>query len=74
MTSIALEELTSCEGVCLVFEKINTKNEKLDAFELLTAIYAASFFDLRADWRGGARRPKDGPNDWPQESTSRRTR
>ncbi len=53
MPLIALDKSTSREAVCLVFEKVNTGGEKLDAFELLTAIYAASSFDLRADWRGG---------------------
>ena len=53
MPVIALDKSTSREAVCLVFEKVNTGGEKLDAFELLTAIYAASSFDLRADWRGG---------------------
>jgi hypothetical protein len=54
MPVIALDKSTSREAVCLVFEKVNTGGEKLDAFELLTAIYAASSFDLRADWRGGS--------------------
>lgn len=53
MPVIQLDRSTSREAVCLVFEKVNTGGEKLDAFELLTAIYAASSFDLRADWRGG---------------------
>lgn len=53
MPVIALDKSTSREAVCLVFEKVNTGGEKLDAFELLTAIYAASEFDLRTDWRGG---------------------
>ncbi len=54
MPVIELDRSTSREAVCLVFEKVNTGGEKLDAFELLTAIYAASSFDLRADWRGGS--------------------
>lgn len=53
MPVIALEKSTSREAVCLVFEKVNTGGEKLDAFELLTAIFAASSYDLRTDWRGG---------------------
>ena len=58
MPVIQLDKGTSREAVCLVFEKVNTGGEKLDAFELLTAIYAAGSdkirsFDLRADWRGG---------------------
>jgi hypothetical protein len=53
MPVIELKRDTTREAVCLVFDKVNTGGEKLDAFELLTAIYAASSFDLRADWRGG---------------------
>ncbi len=56
---IALDKTTSREAVCLVFEKVNTGGEKLDAFELLTAIYAASNFDLQSDWRGGSA-PNEG--------------
>ena len=40
------------EAICLVFEKVNVGGKKLDAFELLTAIFAASRFDLRQDWNG----------------------
>lgn len=49
---ISLGKETSKEAVCLVFEKVNTGGKKLDAFELLTAIYAASDFNLRDDWLG----------------------
>ena len=35
-----------------MLEKVNTGGKKLDAFELLTAIYAADNFDLRKDWLG----------------------
>ena len=46
------------EAICLVFEKVNVGGKKLDAFELVTAIYAASKFDLREDWHGnGADKP-----------------
>jgi len=49
---IELGRSTSREAVCLVFEKVNTGGKKLDAFELLTAIYAGEDSDLllRDDW------------------------
>src|SRR5262249_23045281 len=40
------------EAICLVFEKVNVGGKKLDAFELLTAVYAADKFDLRVTWNG----------------------
>ena len=40
------------EAVCTIFEKVNVGGVKLDAFELVTAIYAGSEFDLRRDWSG----------------------
>lgn len=49
---IALERETSKEAVCVVFEKVNTKGKALDAFELVTAIYAADGHELRKDWYG----------------------
>jgi len=51
---IKLDKDNSREAVCLVFEKVNVGGKKLDAFELVTAIYAASNFDLRRDWNGEA--------------------
>lgn len=53
MPLIELGRRTSREAVCLVFEKVNTGGKKLDAFELLTAIYAGeeSGFHLRDEWR-----------------------
>jgi hypothetical protein len=38
--------------VCVVFEKVNTGGKPLDAFELVTAMYAASGHELRKDWFG----------------------
>jgi len=38
--------------VCVVFEKVNTGGKPLDAFELVTAMYAASGHLLRTDWYG----------------------
>lgn len=52
MPIIRLDKKNSREAICLVFEKVNVGGKKLDAFELLTAIYAASSFDLREDWHG----------------------
>lgn len=49
---ITLAKETPKQAVCLVFEKVNTGGKKLDAFELVTAIYAADDFNLRNDWYG----------------------
>ncbi|TIT91053.1 MAG: hypothetical protein E5W59_12700, partial [Mesorhizobium sp.] len=49
---IALGKDTSKEAVCLVFEKVNTGGKPLDAFELVTAMYAAEGHELRRDWYG----------------------
>ncbi|WP_415258276.1 DUF262 domain-containing protein [Thauera phenylacetica] len=52
MPIIRLDRSNSREAICLVFEKVNVGGKKLDAFELVTAIYAADKFDLREDWSG----------------------
>lgn len=49
---ISLSRDTSYEAVCLVFEKVNTGGKPLDAFELLTAMYAARGEKLRDYWLG----------------------
>lgn len=49
---ITLDHSTSKEAVCVVFEKVNTGGKPLDAFELVTAMYAASGHELRKDWYG----------------------
>src|SRR5208283_5448377 len=49
---ISLESTTSKEAVCTVFEKVNTGGKPLDAFELITAMYAADGHELRKDWYG----------------------
>jgi hypothetical protein len=49
---ITLDRATSKEAVCVVFEKVNTGGKPLDAFELVTAMYAASGHELRKDWYG----------------------
>lgn len=53
MPLIRLDNSTSREAVCLIFEKVNTGGKKLDAFELLTAMFAAdSEVNLRDEWYG----------------------
>lgn len=52
MPIIRLDKNNSREAICLVFEKVNVGGQKLDAFELVTAVYAADEFDLRKDWSG----------------------
>ena len=54
---IALSPDTSHEAVCLVFEKVNTGGKPLDAFELVTAMYAARGHRLRDDWLGANGKP-----------------
>lgn len=49
---ISLDRSTSKEAVCVVFEKVNTGGKPLDAFELVTAMYAADGHELRRDWYG----------------------
>jgi hypothetical protein len=49
---ITLDSETSKEAVCVVFEKVNTGGKALDAFELVTATYAAEGHELRKDWFG----------------------
>ena len=46
---IALAHDTSNEAVCLVFEKVHTSGKALDAFELLTSMYAARWHKLLDD-------------------------
>lgn len=48
---ITLGKDTSRAAVCLVFEKVNTGGKALDAFELVTAMYAGQQFHLRDDWK-----------------------
>ncbi len=55
---ITLSKSSRREAVCQVFEKVNTGGVSLNAFELVTASYAADGYDLRADWFG--RRAGDG--------------
>jgi hypothetical protein len=51
---IALDNSNSKQAVCTVFEKVNTGGKALDAFELVTAMYAAEGHELRKDWLGDA--------------------
>lgn len=53
---IVLRKETPREAVCTVFEKVNTGGVVLDVFELLTATFASSEFDLRNDWETRRRR------------------
>ncbi len=52
MPIIRLSKDNGREAVCTIFEKVNVGGVKLDAFELVTAIYAGRSFDLRRDWAG----------------------
>lgn len=52
MPVIRLDKKNTREAICLVFEKVNVGGKKLDAFELLTAIFASAKYDLREDWNG----------------------
>ncbi len=53
---IVLKKETPREAVCTVFEKVNTGGVVLDVFELLTATYAATQFNLREDWEARYKR------------------
>ena len=55
MPIIRLGRGNTREAICTVFEKVNTGGKKLDAFELLTAVYASDEFNLRTDWIGDAK-------------------
>ena len=57
---IRLDKKNSREAICLVFEKVNVGGKKLDAFELVTAIYASDEFDLREDWQGNEKLKNHG--------------
>lgn len=47
---ITLDKNTPKEAVCQVFENVNTGGVSLTVFELVTAIFAMSNFELRNDW------------------------
>ena len=70
MPIIRLAHDTSQEAICLVFEKVNIGGKKLDAFELVTAMYAADGTDCggtgSAPWKDGGSRPA-----WPSMIGSR---
>lgn len=53
---IVLKKETPRAAVCTVFEKVNTGGVVLDVFELLTATFAATEFDLRKDWDARSKR------------------
>ena len=48
--AIELTQDTPREAVCQVFEKVNTGGVTLTVFELMTAMFAATKFNLREDW------------------------
>ncbi len=54
MPIINLDKTNSRAAICTIFEKVNVGGVKLDAFELLTAMYAGEGqgYDLREDWFG----------------------
>ena len=60
MPIIRLDKRNGREAICLVFEKVNVGGKKLDAFELVTAIYAADNFNLREDWNGSQEPARPG--------------
>jgi hypothetical protein len=60
MPEISLGKNTTKEAVCLVFEKVNTGGKPLDAFELITAMYAAEGYQLRDDWYGNEKKGLEG--------------
>ena len=55
---IELKKETPKEAVCIVFERVNQGGVPLTVFELLTASFAASNFQLRDDWNSRERRLK----------------
>jgi hypothetical protein len=60
LPAIVLKKETPKVAVCQVFEKVNTGGVALNAFELLTATYAADNFSLRDDWLGPREKPGTG--------------
>lgn len=65
MPTIRLGSDTSREAICLVFEKVNVGGKKLDAFELVTAIFAGDVqpLNLREDWQRRLVRIRRGRNE-----------
>ena len=54
--AIELGADTTREAVCKVFEKVNTGGVTLTVFELVTATFAASHFNLPEDWKARSER------------------
>lgn len=54
--AIELTQDTAREAVCQVFEKVNTGGVTLTVFELMTATFASSEFNLREDWEARQKR------------------
>ncbi|WP_420619460.1 GmrSD restriction endonuclease domain-containing protein [Candidatus Poriferisocius sp.] len=59
--AIELAKFTPKEAVCQVFEKVNTGGVSLTVFELLTAMFAASDFNLRENWNTRKRKFDEHP-------------
>ncbi len=57
--AIELTRNTPREAVCQVFEKVNTGGVTLTVFELMTATFAASEFNLRENWEARSNRIKE---------------
>lgn len=47
---ISLSKNTKLDAVCKIFEKVNSSNEPLTAFDLLNAIYAKKKCNLNNEW------------------------
>lgn len=59
MPAIELGIDTTREAVCKVFEKVNTGGVTLTVFELVTATFAASHFNLPEDWKARSERMRE---------------
>jgi hypothetical protein len=59
-TSAPSELLLDGQQRMTSLKKVNVGGKKLDAFELVTAIYAAREFDLREDWDGDDAKKRRG--------------
>ena len=68
MPIIRLDRSNTRAAICLVFEKVNVGGKKLDAFELVTAIYASDNFPLQ----GGMERYSGWRNTWSAGNNNRR--
>lgn len=58
---IQLRDELPKEGVCQVFEKVNSANQPFTCFDLITATYAIENFSLREDWLERERQMRQKP-------------